>query len=161
MKKIALSFFTILLFLFSGCTYKREINISKSYIVTIKMKNIVFSDLGFLNYGKDYTNLQLFSAGNLILDLKIGEYICINSHCFEKKEFNRRFLSPLYDENTLENILNKQTIFDKIGYKKSDSGFSQIIKQKNLNLKYFVSKDKIYFKDYKNHILIKLTAIKR
>ncbi len=149
----------IIILLFSGCSYKRDILKSQSYLITIKMKSVAFSDLGFLNYGKNYTNLQLFSAGNPVLELKIGKNICINSHCFSKTGFNERFLSNHYKQNTLSNILNKKTIFKKSGYKKTTNGFMQNIKQNSLVIKYIVSKDKIYFKDFSNHIIIKLVKM--
>jgi hypothetical protein len=144
---------------YSGCSYKRDINKSQSYLITIKMKNTAFNDLGFLNYGKDYTDLQLFSAGNLVLELTISNKICINNHCFDKKDFNTRFLSNSYNVDTLSNILNKKPIFSKVGYKKTTNGFMQNIKQNSLVIKYIVSKDKIYFKDFSNHIIIKLVKM--
>jgi hypothetical protein len=161
MRRFGLSFFILIFFLLQGCVFKNSVLQSKSYIVVIKMKNMAFNDTGFLNKSKDFTELQLFSAGNLVLDLKVGEYICLNSHCFNKEEFNKKFLSKDYNPQTLENILNARAIFNKMGYKKDNDGFSQIIVKKNLHIKYFVRKDKIYFKDYKNHILIKLTPLKR
>ncbi len=156
MRKIGIFLLPFTFLLFTGCSYKRDIFISQSYLMTIKMKNVAFSDLGFLNYGKNYTDLQLFSAGNLMLELKISNDICINSHCFSKENFNTKFLNTKYNKNTLNNILNKKSIFSKNGYKKTANGFVQNIKQNGLVIKYFVSKDEIYFKDYSNHILIKL-----
>ncbi len=161
MKSSRYFIFLTFLFLFIGCSYKIPIQKSQSYIITMKMRDVAFSDMGFLNYGKDYIDLQLFSAGSLVLELEISKNICINSHCFSKKEFNNRFLSKEYNSNILENILNHKPIFNQKGYEKHKDGFSQIIREKNIDIKYFVSKDKIYFKDYKNHILIKLTPIGR
>ncbi len=156
MKKngIILLFLTFLFF--TGCSYRRNISKSQSYLITIKMKNMAFNDLGFLNHGDNYIDLELFSVGNIILELKIGNHICVNSHCFSKERFNARFLSTHYNVDTLSNILNKKPIFSKAGYQKTADGFTQNIKQNSLIIKYIVSKDKIYFKDYSNHIIIKL-----
>ena len=151
----------IFLLLFLGCSVKREIKKSESYIVAIKMKNLRFNDMGFLKYGDNYTELQLFDLSNLVLDLKISEDICINSHCFSKGEFNRRFLTPLYPKDLLKNILNKKPIFDKASFKKNDNGFIQNIDKKNIHIKYIISSNKIYFKDFSNHFLIKLKRIKK
>ncbi len=151
----------IFLLLFTGCSLKREIKKSESYMVVIKMKNLRFNDMGFLKYGDNYTELQLFDLSNLVLYLKISDNICINSHCFSKDNFNKRFLTSLYPKDLLKNILNKKPIFDKAGFKKSDTGFIQNINKKNIHIKYIVSRDKIYFKDFLNHFLIKLQRIKK
>ncbi len=151
----------IFLLLFSGCSVKREIKKSESYIVAIKMKNLRFNDTGFLKYGDNYTELQLFDVSAPVLDIKISDDICINSHCFSKKEFNARFLSPLYPETLLENVLNKKPIFEKTGFKKSKDGFVQNIDKKNIHIKYIISSDKLYFKDFSNHFLIKLRRIRQ
>ncbi len=149
----------IFLLLFTGCSVKRDIKKSESYIVAIKMKNLRFDDMGFLKYGDNYTELQLFDLSSLVLDLRISDDICINSHCFTKDEFNKRFLTPLYPKDLLENILNKKPIFDKADFKKSGTGFIQNINKKNIHIKYIISGDKIYFKDFLNHFLIKLRRV--
>ncbi len=151
----------IFLLLFAGCSLKRDIKKSESYMVVIKMKNLRFSDAGFLKYGDNYTELQLFDVSAPVLDIKISDDICVNSHCFGKKEFNARFLSPFYPETLLENVLNKKPIFEKEGFQKNKSGFLQNIDKKNIRIKYIISSDKLYFKDFSNHFLIKLTRIKQ
>jgi len=115
-KRLSIILPMIIILSFSGCSYKRDILKSQSYLITIKMKSVAFSDLGL-------------------------------------------FLSNLYKQNTLSNILNKKTIFKKSGYKKTANGFMQNIKQNSLVIKYIVSKDKIYFKDFSNHIIIKLVKM--
>ena len=158
--KILKIFSILLLTLFIvGCSYRVPIRTSQAYAVTIKLKGLAFSDTGFLNLGKEYTELQLYDAGEPVFKLKISQYTCIDSHCFEKDEFNKKFLSKNYNPQTLENILNGRPIFGKTGYKEEKDGFSQTIVKKNLHIKYFVRKNKIYFKDYKNRILIKMTKI--
>ncbi len=142
-----------------GCAVKPPILNSQSYVVTIKMKGIAFNDMGFLNYGKNFTDVQLFSLGTLIFELKINNYISVNSHSFTNKEFNKQFLSSNYPDHILEHILNKKPIFLKENYERKKDGFEQIIKKKNISIKYFVSNNEIYFKDDKNHILIKLKKI--
>ena len=161
MKKIAIFIILLLLSLFfAGCAIKRDIQKSESYLITIKIKNMAFNDTGFLKYANHYTELQLFDLSNLVLDIKISDNICINSHCLSKNEFNRRFLSPLYPKTLLENVLNKKPIFKKVGYQKTKDGFLQIIDKKNLHIKYIIRDDKLYFKDFSNHFLIKLKRIK-
>jgi len=157
MKKIAI--FMMLALFFVGCAVKRDIQKSESYVVTIKMKGMAFNDTGFLKYANHYTELQLFDLSNLVLDIKISDDICINSHCLSKSDFNRRFLTPLYPKTLLENVLNKKPIFKKEGYQRTKEGFLQIIDKKNLHIKYIISDDKLYFKDFTNHFFIKLRRI--
>jgi len=152
-------FVIFFIFLLAGCSIKREIYKSQSYTVTIKMKNLAFNDTGFLKYGDNFIELQLFDLSNLVLDMKIDDEICLNSHCFAKSEFNKRFLNTLYPKNFLKNVLQKKPIFNGEGYIKNKNGFLQIIKRKNIYIKYIISSDKLYFKDFSNHILIKLKRI--
>jgi hypothetical protein len=68
----------IALFL-SGCATKQEITSSETYVITIKNKQIALSDTGFINQGKDYTNVQIFSAGSVLFNLEMmGSNICLN-----------------------------------------------------------------------------------
>ncbi len=154
MKKIFI--FMVILF-FTGCAYKPPIQLSKSYSVVIKLKGLRFGDVGFLRYGNgDYTDLELFDAGNLVLKIEADKNICVNSHCFGKSEFNRRFLSKEYPKDFFVNVLRKRVIFQKRGYKKRKNGFIQRIVEKKLDIIYRIDEKSIYFKDRKNHILIKL-----
>ena len=81
---------------FVGCAVKPNKIKSKSYLVTLKFANIRFSDVGFLNTGKNYTNLQVFSAGTPLIELKIQDDICIDYICMGKMDFNRDYLNPNY-----------------------------------------------------------------
>lgn len=54
------------LFTLSGCATKKEISQSESYLISVKNKQIALSDTGFINQGKAYTNVQIFSMGNVL-----------------------------------------------------------------------------------------------
>jgi len=73
-----------------------------------------------------------------------------------KKGFNREYLYKEYPENILQNILLGHTIFNGKNRQKSSFGFIQHIQTQDMNIKYIVKQKEIYFKDRKNHILLKI-----
>lgn len=62
----------------------------------------------FLN-SKDYTQVQIFSAGVAILDMKIYEdKICRSTFkCQDLKTFNRENLSSTYPDNFLKELFER------------------------------------------------------
>jgi len=145
---------------FVGCAVKPNKIKSKSYLVTLKFADIRFSDVGFLNTGKNYTNLQVFSAGTPLIELKIQDDICIDYICMIKMDFNRDYLNPNYPDEIMQNILHGKAIFNSKNINKTDEGFTQNLKSENYEIIYEVTKDSIYFKDFINRVLIKLKVIK-
>jgi len=156
-KKIAL-FLAIMIL--GGCAIKPKNIKSKSYLVTFKFANIKFSDVGFLNTGKNYTNIQVFSAGTPLIDLKIQNQVCVDYFCMGKSNFNEEYLSPSYPNKIMENILNGKPIFNSKNIIKTQDGFTQKLEDKNYKIIYKITQEKIYFKDFKNKILIKLKIIR-
>ena len=84
-----------------------------------------FYDKGFITKYDDNIHLQIFNAGQLVLNLKIyKDKVCKGTlQCMESKEFNKQYLNISYKDDFLYNLF---------------------------------SKNKIYFKDKKNKILIKV-----
>ena len=84
-----------------------------------------FYDKGFITKYKDNIHLQIFNAGQVVLNLKIyKDKICQSTFkCIGPKEFNAKYFHKSYKDDFLYNL------------------FSQ---------------NKIYFKDKKNKILIKV-----
>lgn len=75
-----------------------------------------FHDKGFIFKYKDYTQVQIFSAGVAILDMKIYEdKVCKSTFkCQNVESFNRENLSSNYPKNFLRELFNKdekETIF--------------------------------------------------
>ena len=157
-KKIAL-FFAIMVLL-GGCAMKPKNIKSKTYLVTFKFANIKFSDVGFLNTAKNYTNIQVFSAGTPLIDLKIESEICVDYFCMVKSDFNKEYLSFSYPDEIMPNILNAKPIFDSKNLIKTPNGFTQKLENENYKILYKITHEKIYFKDFKNNILIKLKIIR-
>ncbi len=68
-----------------------------------------FYDKGFINKYDKYTQVQIFSAGTIVLDMKIYENkICKSTFkCQDLKTFNKENLNESYDEPFLKNLFDK------------------------------------------------------
>lgn len=117
--------FLITIFLIS-CSNKNPTH-SSSATILIKTPTMKFYDKGFISKYDNYTQVQIYTAGKTILDLKIYETKVCRSiiECEDSKEFNKKYLNPNYKDNFLKSI------FD-------------------------TTKKKIIFRDKKNNILIKI-----
>lgn len=68
-----------------------------------------FYDKGFINKYDKYTQVQIFSAGTIVLDMKIYENkICKSTFkCQDLKTFNKENLNESYSEAFLKNLFDK------------------------------------------------------
>lgn len=68
-----------------------------------------FYDKGFVNKFDDYTQVQIFSAGTVILNLRIFEnQICRDTFaCQSLKSFNNDYLDKSYDEKFLKDLFDR------------------------------------------------------
>jgi len=75
----------------------------------IKTPKMKFYDKGFINKYDKYTQVQIFSAGTIVLDMKIYENkICKSTFkCQDLKTFNKENLNESYDEAFLKNLFDK------------------------------------------------------
>ncbi|TLS70744.1 hypothetical protein FE243_02485 [Aliarcobacter thereius] len=69
-----------------------------------------FHDKGFIYKYKNYTNIQVFTAGNIIFDANIYEdEICTGKFkCMSLKEFNKNNLSSEYNDNFIKKIIDEE-----------------------------------------------------
>lgn len=118
-----------------------------------------YADAGFIKQANNYINLELFNAGVVVLDLKIGNDICINKICYKKEQFNIEFLGYRYYDNFLSDIVLQKPIYNKKNMKKSNNGFYQNIFSKSLDIDYNVTKKSSIFKDNTHKIIIKIKKI--
>ncbi|WP_419766279.1 MAG: hypothetical protein ACNI28_05825 [Arcobacter sp.] len=114
MIKIFISLLFTILFL-SSCAQKQIIN-SSSATILIKTPTMKFYDKGFISKFEDYTQVQIYSAGKTVLDLKVyKDKICKSTfECESSKEFNKKYLHYSYKENFLKLIFDnskKETVF--------------------------------------------------
>ncbi len=158
MLKKAWVFVSVLLFI-AGCAIKPHINFSQPYKIIIKTKNIAIADSGFVRKAQGYKSVEIFSAGVLALHVELSKLACLNESCTTREDFNRRFFGYKHYAKILDDILDKKPIYGGVNKIKTKYGFEQNIKTNRYDILYRVSKKSIYFKDKKNHILIKLMRL--
>jgi hypothetical protein len=160
MKKILHVSFLAVMLLLSGCALKKEVISSQPYVVTVKTPSIAISDTGFLNRGKNYANVQIFSAGNILFNLEMmGDYICLDGRCLDKLSFNKQFFGYEHYADLMQDILNKEPIYHGLHLQKTAGGFVQTIASEDTQIDYRVENDTLVFKDTKNHLLIRFKPL--
>ena len=102
------------LFIFFGCANKEAIK-SSSATILIKTPTMKFYDKGFISKFDTFTQVQIYSAGKTVLDLKIYEdKICQSTfECESLENFNRKYLDKSYKASFLKEIFenpNKEVI---------------------------------------------------
>lgn len=117
MPKYSTYFFTyfLVIFLMSGCALKQP-KISQSATILLKTPTMKFYDKGFISKYHDYIQVQIFSAGNLVLNLDIYEdRICKSTfECQSLKEFNQQNLDASYEESFIKKLFenrDKKVVF--------------------------------------------------
>ena len=159
MKRVLHVSLLMLLFL-SGCATKQEITSSETYVITIKNKQIALSDTGFINQGKDYTNVQIFSAGSVLFNLEImGNNICLDGRCLDKRAFNQQFFQEEHYAGLMQEIIAKQPIYERKNLKQTPSGFEQEFELPTSHIVYKVEGSNLTFRDTKNGIVLRLKQL--
>ena len=148
----------VLTIFFSACSIK-EYEHTKSKLFIIKSPLIKFADLGYLRNLADAIEVELFMAGKSMKKIEINHLICIDEGCMSKSGFNEDYMHPSYPDDLLQNILLGMPIYDKLYFEKNEDGFTQKIKNKNVDIKYKVDKKQIFFKDKKNKIIFKIKEV--
>ena len=141
--------------LFTACSTKHYEQ-SDTKIVTIKSPKIKFSDIGYVRHTKSAIELELFIAGHVFQKIYIDGRICLSNACMSKRSFNAEYLNKNYPENILQNIILSRAIYSGKNREKTDAGFVQKIQNKAVDITYRVTSQESFFKDRKNHILIKI-----
>jgi hypothetical protein len=156
MREYCLPFLTILCLL-AGCA-KLLVNESRAVTATIKTPKIAVSRSGFLDtLDNDRYRLQIYAAGQAVLELQIGDKICQGVFCTSAKEFNKRYLSENYPPNLLRDILGQRVIagLKNAGVEIKENGFVQ---KANVDGEYDIVYEKNgstqRFKDVLNRVLI-------
>lgn len=94
--------------IFTACSTKQILK-SSSATILIKTPNLKFYDKGFIYKYTDYTQVQIFSAGTIVLDMKIYEdRVCRSTfECQDLRTFNKENLNASYNDNFLKNLFDK------------------------------------------------------
>ena len=149
-------FVSVLFLVFIGCSTKNYEH-TETKILTLKTPKIKFSDIAYLRHTNDSLELELFVAGHVFKKISIDHLICVSGEgCMSKSGFNSEYLVETYPKNLLQNILLGHKIFKGQNLQKNLSGFRQYISNENVDIKYIVKPSLIYFKDRKNHILLRI-----
>ena len=119
----------LLLSFFIGCSYKDKMIQSKSALIIFKTKQMRFADYGFITKYSDHINLKILEAGVVVLNLDVYK----NKICKENSYLRCQDAKKFNAQNLL------------VDYK-ADFLYN------------LLNKDRIFFKDKKNKILIKIKA---
>lgn len=149
-----------IILLLSGCATKIPIISSDTYLITIKNKQMALSDTGFLNHGKDYINVQIFSVGAVLFNLEVQENVCLDGRCTSRMEFNKLFFEYPHYEAMINDILEMKPLYDGENKVTIEGGFEQELDLLGSHISYKVQGKSLSFKDSKNGILIKLKELK-
>jgi hypothetical protein len=144
--------------LFTACSMKNYEHI-QSKIIIIKSPQLKFADLGYIRNTDDSIELELFVAGRSVKKIAINYLICVDEGCMSRSSFNAEYLNANYPDTLLQNILLGRAIYDGEGKLKQNNGFTQKIKNNNVDIKYRVNSHEIFFKDRKNRIIFKIKDI--
>ena len=100
--------YILLLLVFAGCASKQPI-LSSSATILLKTPTMKFYDKGFISKFKNYTQVQIFSAGTMILNLDIyKDKICKSTlECISSKSFNKENLDTSYSDDFLKILFDK------------------------------------------------------
>ena len=147
-----------LLLLLSACGTKTYEH-TKSKVITIKTPKLRFSDLGYIKHTGEDVSVELFTAGKMVQNITIYYLICVNEGCLSKTAFNEEYLNESYPKDILENIILGKHIYNRRNFIKINDGFEQYIKNDDVNIKYRVTANEIYFKDRKNAIIFKIRDV--
>ena len=107
-------FIFLSIFFFSACAIRQPI-VSRSATVVFKTPAMKFYDKGFITRYDDHIHLEVFSVGQLVLDLNIYEdKVCKSSlECMDAESFNTRYLHKSYKKSFLYELFNKENIYYK------------------------------------------------
>jgi len=114
------------IFIFVGC-FNAKPTLSSSATILIKTPKMKFYDKGFIYKYTNYTQVQIFSAGTVVLDMRIyKDRVCKSTfHCQDLKTFNKENLNSSYEDNFIKELFER-------------------------------NQKEVVFKDNKNKILIKI-----
>lgn len=101
----------IFIVLFTGCALKQPVK-EQSATILIKTPTMKFYDKGFVTHYKDHTLVQIYNAGQSVLELKIyKDKICKDTFaCQSLSSFNKDFLHESYEDDFLPELFKEKYI---------------------------------------------------
>ena len=162
MIQIKKSFFLLLMIMILSACATKEYAKQESMFIVFKTPTFKHADLGFVYKNEKDIKAEIYSNGQAIMALEIGqENICMSLlECMDKKSFNQKVLSPYYPADILAHIFRGEPIF--LGEKQVNvrNGFTQtFMKEGKYDINYSVLNKQILFRDKINNILIKMKRL--
>ncbi|MDD5051965.1 MAG: hypothetical protein PHO27_04425 [Sulfuricurvum sp.] len=159
MQKFFILWVSIFALIIGGCAPKHY-EISKPKLIVFKTPKIKFADMGYLRYGGENVEVELFTAGVAVEKISIEDKICVHAGCMSEEAFVREYLSSEYPSDILRRILLAEPISDGQNTTESCSGIrTQYIRDDKMDIVYRLKPDEIYFKDRTNGMIIKISDI--
>jgi len=86
--------------------------VTKSAVILIKTPTMKYYDSGFISKYSDHIKLQIYNAGNTVLELTIyKDRVCKDRFaCQTSKEFNKQYLHKSYKDTFLYELFSKPKI---------------------------------------------------
>lgn len=144
------------LLILSGCGARPFVQTDAATII-LKTPKLRFADTGYIRSNSELVALELFSAGQAVGKITIGNLVCVEGEgCMRKNSFNAAYLNAAYPDALMENVLRSKPIYNGVALVKNAHGFEQNISKEKVDIRYKVTDRQIYFKDRKNSLLIKI-----
>ncbi len=102
------AFIFVLSFMLIGCATKQPA-VSQSATILIKTPAMKFYDKGFITQFDNYTQVQIYSAGQTVLDLMLYDNrVCQSTfECENNQSFNKKFLHASYENAFLKKLFDQ------------------------------------------------------
>jgi hypothetical protein len=140
----------------TGCLRQPDVP-SEPVKIVWKTPTLRYADMAFVRRGEETVSLQLYAAANPLSTLRVTPHSVCRAAlaCTSADDFNARFLSARYPEDTLYRILRGEPIFGGVSLRKKRHGFTQHIEKAGAYaIRYEVSKNRSAFYDTINRIEI-------
>ena len=163
MVQLKKSLFLLLIMLLLNACAPKEYTKQESIFIVFKTPTFKHADLGFIYENTDEMKVEIYSNGQAVMALEIGqENICMSLlACMHKKTFNKNVLSVSYPTDILSHIFRGKEIFSGQNRIKTRNGFTQkLVKRDKYSINYSVLNKQIIFRDTINDILIKVKRLK-
>jgi len=155
-------FLLIMVMLISACASKKYVT-QESIFIVFKTPTFKHADLGFIYENEEEMKVEMYSNGQAIMALEIGqEAICMSLlKCLDKNSFNQKVLGVDYPQDILRHIFSGKPIYNGQHRIKTRNGFTQkLSKTDKYDIDYSVLNKQIIFRDTINDILIKVKRLR-
>ena len=152
--KVIISCFCLVLcgVMLTSCASKNLKSNSASLQILIKSPLLRINDAAFIHSGKNGVLVQIYSLAQPVLKLELKNKICVNSVCYERLNFNKKFFGYEYYERLIDEIISFSPIFNAKNKRENNcGGFSQNIQ----NISYEICANKATFNAENVKIVLK------